>query len=225
MFKSWRGAREVLESANSPEERYRQANRYLIEVKVRKDISTVVNDVELFKLSALVEIWINYCRRSKKPEGMHIAALIHDTLMGLSRSTTEFPRGAYMILTNLVAQMGFDLEFKKGALVESDHAPSFACHIPPGLSLSIDLDPTHFRLAHTGPYMDRSMDSKQDDRVLFLPDEWQRRVLDALDASRSILVVAPTSSGKTFISFYAWRRFYERMTMTLWYMSHRPKHL
>ena len=89
LFKSWRSARELLESANSPEERYLLTNRYLTEATVRKDISAVVNDVELFKLSALVEIWINYCQRSKKAEGMHIAALIHDSLMGLSRSTTE----------------------------------------------------------------------------------------------------------------------------------------
>jgi hypothetical protein len=203
MFKSWNGAREVLESTNSPEERYCQTNRYLTEVKERKDVSAVINDVELFKLSALLETWVGYCRQSKKSGGMYVAALIHDILVRLSRSTTEFPREAHMILTNLVGLLGLGLELNQRILVEPDHTPSFAFHIPLGLSLSIDLDPTDFCLAHTGPYMDRSMNSKQDDRVSFLPDEWQRRVLDALDASRSILVVAPTSSGKTFISFYA----------------------
>jgi ATP-dependent RNA helicase DDX60 len=51
--------------------------------------------------------------------------------------------------------------------------------------------------------MDRNMNSKPDGRVDFEPDEWQRKVLDELDAKHSVFVVAPTSAGKTFISFYA----------------------
>ncbi|KAL8684205.1 MAG: hypothetical protein Q9224_006521, partial [Gallowayella concinna] len=61
-----------------------------------------------------------------------------------------------------------------------------------------------FQLLHCGPYMDRNLDSAPDARVKsFDPDGWQRKVLDELDADRSIFVVAPTSAGKTFISFYA----------------------
>jgi hypothetical protein len=74
-----------------------------------------------------------------------------------------------------------------------------------------------------GEHLDRSMDSAWDPRVTFLPDAWQRKVLDCLDdKGHSVLVVgmcpvyphstsirranrraAPTSAGKTFISYYA----------------------
>ena len=63
-----------------------------------------------------------------------------------------------------------------------------------------------FQLEHCGPYMERSFDSAPDSRVPFHPDAWQRRVLDAIDIDKSLFVVAPTSAGKTFISFYAMKK-------------------
>lgn len=75
---------------------------------------------------------------------------------------------------------------------------------PPSLSLSIEMSQVDFQLLHCGPYMDRHLDAQPDPRVSsFVPDGWQRKVLDELDANRSVFVVAPTSAGKTFISFYA----------------------
>lgn len=65
------------------------------------------------------------------------------------------------------------------------------------------LKPHEFHLGHCGPFLERSFDSREDDRVPFHPDAWQRSVLDSIDADDSLFVVAPTSSGKTFISFYA----------------------
>lgn len=71
-------------------------------------------------------------------------------------------------------------------------------------------DPVVWQLRLFGEYMDRSMDSQPDPRVSFNPDAWQRLVLDCLDdvddkrnLNHSVLVVAPTSAGKTFISYYA----------------------
>ncbi|KAK4151852.1 DEAD/DEAH box helicase [Chaetomidium leptoderma] len=67
--------------------------------------------------------------------------------------------------------------------------------------------PREFLLEHCGPYLERSFDSAPDPRVpSFHPDAWQRKVLDAIDADKSVLAVAPTSAGKTFISFYAMKK-------------------
>jgi ATP-dependent RNA helicase DDX60 len=203
VFGIWKNAREALDAAKTPEERYVRTKRYLADVTDRKDVSAIINDVELYKLSALLTIWGNYCKQSKRTEGLYVAALIYDAVMELSGSTLPLPRDASKILTDVATRMALDLKIKPGSLTVGNRSLSFSFDFPLGLSLAIDTDPRAFRLAHTGPYMDRSMDSKQDDRVSFVPDGWQRKVLDALDASRSILIVAPTSSGKTFISFYA----------------------
>lgn len=63
-----------------------------------------------------------------------------------------------------------------------------------------------FQLENCGPYLERSFDSAPDPRVPFQPDAWQRKVLDAIDANKSVLAIAPTSAGKTFISFYAMKK-------------------
>ena len=81
--------------------------------------------------------------------------------------------------------------------------PKLSLSLPKGDELAMDLNNEDFQLLHCGPYMDRNLDSAPDPRVPFHPDAWQRRVLDELDAEHSVFVVAPTSAGKTFISFYA----------------------
>ncbi|KAK2195991.1 bifunctional Helicase [Babesia duncani] len=60
-----------------------------------------------------------------------------------------------------------------------------------------------FQLAYMGDLMERTLGSTADSRVLFKPDAWQRMLLDVIDARESALVVAPTSTGKTYICYYA----------------------
>ncbi|KAI8927126.1 hypothetical protein BC831DRAFT_511078 [Entophlyctis helioformis] len=60
-----------------------------------------------------------------------------------------------------------------------------------------------FQLEHYGEHMERMLDSRPDQRVDFEPDSWQCDVLDCIDRKDSVLVVAPTSAGKTFCSYYA----------------------
>lgn len=54
-----------------------------------------------------------------------------------------------------------------------------------------------------GHQMRRSLGSAPDPRVKFNPDQWQVRVLNAIDEKRSTLVCAPTGCGKTFVCYYA----------------------
>ncbi|TPX36142.1 hypothetical protein SmJEL517_g01613 [Synchytrium microbalum] len=72
--------------------------------------------------------------------------------------------------------------------------------------MTLKEDPIEFQLRCMGEYMTRSLDSQPDSRVDFEPDKWQREVLDGIDNDESMLIVAPTSSGKTFISFAAMER-------------------
>lgn len=60
-----------------------------------------------------------------------------------------------------------------------------------------------FQLQHMGPLLERPAQGPRDARISgFVPDLWQRKLLDAVDAGASAVISAPTSSGKTFISSY-----------------------
>lgn len=88
-----------------------------------------------------------------------------------------------------------------------DRKLDFGLDLPPGsVDISVHTLPVIFQLLHCGPFMERSFNAKEDPRVPFKPDEWQSHVLDSIDADKSVFVVAPTSAGKTFISFYAMRK-------------------
>ncbi len=88
--------------------------------------------------------------------------------------------------------------FKPPATVH-DSRPPFTtfCHL-------------RFQLEHMGPVMERNTEGQLDGRVSFTPDKWQTQLLDIIDRHESALVCAPTSSGKTFVSYYAMRKVLEQ---------------
>eukprot|EP01079_Euglenida_sp_SAG-EU17-18_P000747 gene747-387_t len=79
--------------------------------------------------------------------------------------------------------------------------------IPLGGEIPGKIDAARFQLMYMGARFDRKeADAKPDSRVPFIPDKWQKKVLDYVDRDRCLLVSAPTSAGKTFISYYCMKR-------------------
>jgi hypothetical protein len=65
-----------------------------------------------------------------------------------------------------------------------------------------------FQLDKAQLLLHREHFGRPDKRVLdFIPDAWQIELMDLIDDKKSCIVVAPTSSGKTFASFYAFQKF------------------
>ncbi|CAH3032867.1 unnamed protein product [Porites evermanni] len=69
--------------------------------------------------------------------------------------------------------------------------------------LSLKETSARFQLEHMGHLLKREERTDPDSRVdNFIPDTWQRELLDAVDNNESAVIVAPTSSGKTYASYY-----------------------
>ena len=115
-------------------------------------------------------------------------------LMLLLRSLSDHKKLSQNRNDIVVALNQFRL-FKLNFLLfeEKNHTQSAAtgiCHI-------------EFQLKHMSHLLKKRLREDPDPRVKhFVPDQWQRDMFDYIDVNQSVLIVAPTSSGKTFASYY-----------------------
>ncbi|KAI9465203.1 P-loop containing nucleoside triphosphate hydrolase protein [Lactarius psammicola] len=176
-------------------------------------------EVRLYSLHLTIQQWI----AESEPD----APAVHDRYtVSIIRTVKELYTHDFLtettlgVLASIMATLGFTdhiapLKDDASHRLQPDRDLAFSfvkllkskSHKPVHKFMAIKEDPVVWQLRVFGEYMDRSMDSAPDPRVEFQPDAWQREVLDCLDQPKSsLLVVAPTSAGKTFISFYAMER-------------------
>ena len=104
-------------------------------------------------------------------------------------------KGTYEYLVNLLVEMGI-MDFAKQVAQRGKVKFKSRSSVDQKISYS------EFQLSYTSSHVIRDVGSKKDERVNFIPDLWQIEMLDAVDSQQSLLVSAPTSSGKTFVSYY-----------------------
>jgi superfamily II RNA helicase len=209
ILQGWRMTCGALEKEPVPVLKFNKAKQYLLTLNTSLKRETLEAEVRLFMLNALLTIWVDCCRKQSKEKNMYIAALIFDGVNSFSRLRVPITKTVADCLTTTINQLGLPKVQTPAADADRGLVFTFALKNPPNVDLKIPLQSKQFQLAHCGPYFDRSIDSAPDPRVPFEPDAWQRKVLDEIDARRSLLVVAPTSAGKTFISFYAMKQVLE----------------
>jgi ATP-dependent RNA helicase DDX60 len=202
-FKAWATVMKDYDEISSNEERYLRAKAYLDALDPAKSIH-IEADVNLYLIQTLLAWWAEYCKAETKAEGYQVVALIW-TLVRTTFSLKAITKEISQLLGNVCTRLSLSGAMSTLSTPTQDRKLSFKFKFPANpQSLQIGLSQVEFQLLHVGPYMDRVLDAKPDPRVpTFIPDGWQRKVLDELDANNSVFVVAPTSAGKTFISFYA----------------------
>ena len=197
----WKKKQEIIYAERDLEKTYVAAEAYLNELPDAKR-RMIEGDIRLYKLNILLKIWAQASKDGKSNASHGVAALAWELLRQLATNTQGMSKTIVKYMTTVSTSLG--LPFTMQVSPDEDRPLSFNFEMPAKTNaMALSQSPIEFILSQCGPFLDRSVDSAQDPRVSFNPDRWQRRVLDELDANRSVFVVAPTSAGKTFISFYA----------------------
>lgn len=187
--------------------RYAKIKEYQIGLKsAQRDLFGA--EAGLYMLSTLLEYWIQVARTKEKDKGLGLAALIWHLVKTIPKQG-NLTKTIVAKLELTKTSLGLPLVLPGAPSTDRKLTFTFALPATTADSLAIKLSSKDFQLLHCGPYLDRSIDSAPDSRVEFEPDGWQRKVLDGIDDNKSLFVVAPTSAGKTFISFYAMRKILE----------------
>lgn len=206
IMSAWQVTCKGIEADSDPRSRYRKAKTYLTNLQPSW-YEVIATECELYLLNCLLVYWIDGCRRGEQQRRLQTAALIWSHARTIAKQPLSKTIAKCLNSTKSALQLP-----PLPALNETqvDRKLAFTFALPTNVeNLAVTLPSKEFQLVECGPYLERSFDSKPDPRVEFQPDGWQRKVLDTIDADQSVFVVAPTSAGKTFISFYAMRKVLE----------------
>ncbi|CAE6475433.1 unnamed protein product [Rhizoctonia solani] len=204
----WKAQLKEIGALEDMGERFRRVD--LVLQGKRAESGWLSVEVSLYRINLVLESWIIHERKEDESVCEDHTVRILQAIHQLREHRSLFP-AASNILGQVLDVLGFgsltpprpaiqderELSFKFVKLVKSKSGRLLHPY------LRIKNSPIEFQLKAYGAFMDRSMDSAPDPRVGFEPDGWQRKVLDRIDQNKSTLVVAPTSAGKTFSSFYA----------------------
>ncbi|KAF8505147.1 hypothetical protein JB92DRAFT_2966409 [Gautieria morchelliformis] len=189
-----------------------QKTDLLLRNRTRMAENWLVGEVQLYRLDLELRAWIDHpTRDSVSTQDRYRVSVLRMIKDQSTRATPTVIR----VLSSVLSALGFPTVTASllgaGNLPDHDLTFEFIKVLKKSGSsvypfMKITEPPMHWLLRCFGEYMDRSLDSAPDPRVQFDPDRWQREVLDNLDEEASVLVVAPTSAGKTFISYYAMER-------------------
>lgn len=204
-LESWKMQIKEFDQVTPLEKKYLRTNAFLNGLAGEKR-AFLQAEVEMYLLNILLQIWTAACREGKQAASPQIPAMMFDYLNRFAREE-GITKTMHAKLELTAQSLGLPYTGKDQGIT-SDRPLSFSFVLVKAADRTLKVLDTscRFQLSHCGPYFDRSIGSTVDDRVRFKPDAWQRQVLDVLDEGKSVFVVAPTSAGKTFISFYAMKQ-------------------
>ncbi|XP_066243861.1 probable ATP-dependent RNA helicase DDX60 isoform X1 [Saccopteryx leptura] len=160
--------------------------------------------VEMVGLTACLKAWKEHCRSQRKGKPIKDLSIAAQMMKRIHSLMDKYPELLQETDLQLIARclqcLGFD------ELASSLYPTEVAgddIKEKKSTKYSVGIGPVRFQLQHMGHYLIREERKDPDPRVQdFIPDTWQRELLDVVDNNESAVIVAPTSSGKTYASYY-----------------------
>ncbi|XP_028405481.1 probable ATP-dependent RNA helicase DDX60 isoform X2 [Dendronephthya gigantea] len=168
-------------------------DRFLKGVNKRK----IKIDVQLTRARILWKMWKDYCHTNKEDDrdGSRAESLFLTVQDLVENYKEDLSKKNKDTLGEYLDAIGFkNIVVKTNLTTKKFEAND---------EYSLRTSSSRFQLHNLGDQLKRESRTDRDNRIdHFIPETWQRKMLDAVDNKQSALIVAPTSSGKTFASFY-----------------------
>ncbi|XP_050017753.1 probable ATP-dependent RNA helicase DDX60 isoform X3 [Alexandromys fortis] len=164
--------------------------------------NSVKVQAEKVGLTACLTAWKEQCRaEGETTKDFSIAVDMMKRIHSLLDKHSELLQEAdQKLIARCLTCLGFD-ELASSLYPTQDKADDIK--LKKMNKYSVGIGPARFQLQYMGHHLIREERKDPDDRVQdFIPDEWQRELLDVVDNDESAVIVAPTSSGKTYASYY-----------------------
>ena len=207
-IQAWQILRKGYDSESSLPARYQKAVAYFKSLSTAPELVRI--EVQLYQIQTLLQILKSLSKEgnSKGGDGSHRASMdgVYALLWTTAKNLSMLPLHQHIIDKMDGCLKTLELPNLHFSSTADPQKLSFEPNLSVPAEFAVRMGAKKFQMTLCGPYMDRNLDSAPDPRVPFEPDAWQRKVLDEIDADRSVFVVAPTSAGKTFISFRAMER-------------------
>ncbi|XP_036137795.1 probable ATP-dependent RNA helicase DDX60 isoform X2 [Molossus molossus] len=160
--------------------------------------------VEMVGLTACLKAWKEHCRSQEEGETTKDLSIAVQMMKRIHSLLEKYPEHLQEQDLQLIARclkyLGFDE--LAGSLYPTQVAED-GIKEKKKKKYSVGIGPVRFQLQYMGHYLIRNERKDPDPRVPdFIPDTWQRELLDVVDNNESAVIVAPTSSGKTYASYY-----------------------
>ncbi|XP_075565812.1 putative ATP-dependent RNA helicase DDX60 isoform X2 [Pelecanus crispus] len=187
-----------------PTEKEIKANMTVGINKMEKFLKTLKSksvkfSVEMTALSACLAVWKEHCReQGDKPKDLSKAVQVMRRIHILLEKYQDLLEKPHLQkLTRYLRLLGFE---NLACSLSGQTGESNDQNVS---KYAIEEGPARFQLQYMDYYLLREERNDPDPRVQhFIPDTWQRELLDAVDNNESAVIVAPTSSGKTYASYY-----------------------
>ncbi|XP_077135589.1 putative ATP-dependent RNA helicase DDX60 [Ranitomeya variabilis] len=159
---------------------------------------SVKYQAQIRTLKICFDKWTEECKmKSKDQRDINIVVEIMKTIQAIMNGSQDLlQKDDQHLIAAYLRHLGFDNlahSLKPSKLPSQKEEERYA----------VGIGSVRFQLQYMGPHLLRDERSDPDPRVQhFIPDTWQRELLDAVDNNESAVIVAPTSSGKTYASYY-----------------------
>ncbi|XP_043369276.1 probable ATP-dependent RNA helicase DDX60 isoform X2 [Dermochelys coriacea] len=159
---------------------------------------------EMAGLNTCFEVWLEQCKdQGKKVKDINAAVEVMRRIHSLLEKYKDvMEKTDFQKIVRCLRYFGFDnlaCTLDSSQIPEDDRKEKKAKIS----KYAVGMGAARFQLQYMGHCLLREERTDRDPRIQhFIPDTWQRDLLDIVDNNESAVIVAPTSSGKTYASYY-----------------------